>query len=117
MLTCSGGQYHWSAILSPPKWAPVCRLVLPASRPRADLQAISWVCGWFATAGWIALVATAGSLAGGLITGAIALAHPDYEIKRWLIFVIYIAYMLYAAALNIFGLRLLPVVNKTAIIW
>jgi hypothetical protein len=80
-------------------------------------QVISWVCGWFATAGWIALVATAGSLAGGLITGAIALAHPDYEINRWLIFVIYIAYMLYAAALNIFGLRLLPIVNKTAIVW
>jgi len=35
MLTGSGGQYHWSAILSPPKWAPVS-LLLPSTQTRAD---------------------------------------------------------------------------------
>ena len=97
----SGGQYHWSAILAPEKYAP----------------AVSWICGWLATAGWVTLAATAGSLAGNLITGAVALAHPDYEIHSWLVFVVFIAFAIYAAALNIFGSRLLPVVNQTAIFW
>ncbi|WVW86645.1 hypothetical protein I302_108698 [Kwoniella bestiolae CBS 10118] len=97
----SGGQYHWAAILSPAHMAP----------------AISWVCGWFAVAGWWALTATAGSLAGSLITGVIALLHPNYEVERWHIFLIYIAYSLGACALNIFGLRFLPKINQTAIFW
>ena len=43
--------------------------------------------------------------------------HDNYEVQRWQIFLIYIAYMLGACILNIFGLRLLPTINKTAIIW
>ncbi|WWD20084.1 hypothetical protein CI109_104558 [Kwoniella shandongensis] len=97
----SGGQYHWAAILAPAKWAP----------------AISWVCGWFAVTGWIALTATAGSLAGSLITGVIGLLHPNYESERWHIFLIYVIYTLGACALNIFALRLLPGINQSAIIW
>lgn len=82
-----------------------------------SLQAISWICGWFAVSGWIALVATAGSLAGSLITGVIALLHDDYNVERWHIFLIYLAYMLGACFINIFGLRTLPTINKTAIFW
>ncbi|TYJ54718.1 hypothetical protein B9479_004658 [Cryptococcus floricola] len=97
----AGGQYHWAAILSPAKMAP----------------AISWICGWFATSGWVALAATAGSLAGQLITGVISLLHSNYESERWHIFLIYIVYTLGACFLNIFGLRLLPGINQTAIFW
>nr|ODN91204.1 choline transporter [Cryptococcus depauperatus CBS 7841] len=97
----AGGQYHWSAILTPAKMAP----------------AISWICGWFATSGWVALAATAGSLAGQLITGVIALLHPNYKSERWHIFLIYIAYTLGACFLNIFGLRILPKINQAAIFW
>ncbi|GAA5948583.1 hypothetical protein JCM21900_005181 [Sporobolomyces salmonicolor] len=97
----SGGPYHWSAILSPPRYANV----------------VSWCCGWFAWAGWTALVATTGSLAGGLLTGMYALAHPDYEVKDWQIFVIYLGYILIATIINLYGSRLLPLVNSAAIIW
>jgi amino acid transporter len=82
-----------------------------------DKQWISWVCGWFAVSGWIALVATAGSLAGSLITGAISLTHENYEVERWHIFLIYLAYMLGACFINIFGLRLLPTIDRAAIFW
>jgi choline transport protein len=82
-----------------------------------DNQWISWVCGWFAVSGWIALVATAGSLAGSLITGAISLTHENYEVERWHIFLIYLAYMLGACFINIFGLRLLPTIDRAAIFW
>lgn len=43
---------------------------------------ISWICGWWACAGWWALTATASSLAGQLITGIIALLHPNYVLER-----------------------------------
>ncbi|ORY34978.1 amino acid permease-domain-containing protein [Naematelia encephala] len=97
----AGGQYHWSAILATERTAP----------------AISWICGWFATAGWVALVATAGSLAGQLITGIIALMHPNYTVERYQIFLIYLGYELGACVLNIFALPLLPLLNKAAIFW
>ncbi|KII95549.1 hypothetical protein PLICRDRAFT_170188 [Plicaturopsis crispa FD-325 SS-3] len=97
----SGGQYHWSAILAPADWAP----------------AISWTTGWFAVAGWWALVATTGSLAGQLITGVIALMHEAYVLERWHIFLIYITFIIGACLLNIFGVRLLPMINRAAITW
>ncbi|KAG8694058.1 hypothetical protein FRC09_010087 [Ceratobasidium sp. 395] len=97
----SGGPYHWSAVLSPPEWAPL----------------ISWICGWFAVTGWWALVATAGSLAGSLITGIIALLHPNYELERWHIFLIFEAWMLGAFLINTFGVRLLPSINRAALTW
>jgi len=75
------------------------------------------VCGWFAVSGWIALVATAGSLAGSLITGAISLVHENYTVERWHIFLIYLAYMLGACFINIFGLRILPTIDRAAIFW
>ena len=68
-------------------------------------------------AGWWALTATAGSLAGSLITGAYALKHPEYETQRYQTFVIYVGYTILACILNIYGLRLLPLLNKAAITW
>ncbi|WOO77848.1 Choline transport protein [Vanrija pseudolonga] len=97
----SGGQYHWSAILAP-----------------AEHSAwISWVCGWFATSGWIALVGTAGSLAGSLITGVIALQNDSYVQKPWNVFLIYTGYTLIAMAVNIWALPILPRLNQAAIFW
>jgi len=93
------------------------RTFLREQRVITDKQWISWVCGWFAVSGWIALVATAGSLAGSLITGAISLTHENYEVERWHIFLIYLAYMLGACFINIFGLRLLPTIDRAAIFW
>ena len=93
------------------------RTSLRKQRVMTDNQWISWVCGWFAVSGWIALVATAGSLAGSLITGAISLTHENYEVERWHIFLIYLAYMLGACFINIFGLRLLPTIDRAAIFW
>ncbi|TXT13498.1 hypothetical protein VHUM_00865 [Vanrija humicola] len=97
----SGGQYHWSAILAPAEHAAW----------------VSWVCGWFATCGWIALVGTAGSLAGSLITGAIALQNDSYTQKPWNVFLIYTGYTLIAMAVNIWALPILPRLNQAAIFW
>ncbi|KAB5590561.1 Choline transporter [Ceratobasidium theobromae] len=97
----SGGPYHWSAMLAPSEWAPL----------------ISWVCGWFAVTGWWALVATTGSLAGSLITGIIALLHPNYEVQRWHMFLIFEVWMMGSFLINTFGIRLLPTINRAALTW
>ncbi|GAA6010600.1 hypothetical protein JCM11491_002990 [Sporobolomyces phaffii] len=97
----SGGPYHWSAILAPVGAA----------------NYISWVTGWFAVAGWTALTATTGSLAGELLLGAYSLAHPGFESQPYQTFVIYVGYICLATAINLWGSRLLPLVNSAAIIW
>lgn len=63
-----------SLLVSPqPKYAPV----------------ISWTAGWFSVAGWWALMGTAGSLGGSIITGMISLVNPGYVFERWHLFLLY----------------------------
>ncbi|GAA5995675.1 hypothetical protein JCM5350_007799 [Sporobolomyces pararoseus] len=97
----SGGPYHWSAILA----------------PAGAANYVSWVTGWFAVAGWTALTATTGSLAGELLLGAYSLAHPGFESQPYQTFIIYAGYICLATVINIWGSRLLPLVNSAAIIW
>ncbi|KDE07444.1 hypothetical protein MVLG_02310 [Microbotryum lychnidis-dioicae p1A1 Lamole] len=97
----SGGQYHWVALLSPPERAPL----------------FAFIEGWIACAGWVALVATASSLAGQLVTGMVALAHQDVVVQRYQIFIVYVAYALLAFASNLWGHRILPIINQAALSW
>ncbi|KAK4055851.1 hypothetical protein OIO90_003106 [Microbotryomycetes sp. JL221] len=101
VYTTNGGPYHWASILSPSKYAPF----------------ISFCAGWFASSGWWALFATAPSLAGSLITGAYAVAHPDFEPERWQIYIVYIGYTVIACLLNLYAYRVLPYLNQGAILW
>lgn len=68
-------------------------------------------------AGWTALTATTGSLAGELLLGAYSLAHPGFESQPYQTFVIYAGYIALATIINLWGSRLLPLVNSAAIIW
>lgn len=43
--------------------------------------------------------------------------NEDYVVQRWHIFLIYVLYTLLAFLINIFGVRLLPALNKAAFIW
>ncbi|SCZ87486.1 BZ3500_MvSof-1268-A1-R1_Chr2-2g04952 [Microbotryum saponariae] len=97
----SGGQYHWVALLSPPGRAPL----------------FAFIEGWIACAGWVALVATASSLAGQLVTGMVALAHQDVVVQRYQIFIVYVAYALLAFASNLWGHKILPIINQAALSW
>jgi choline transport protein len=97
----AGGQYHWVAMISPKRWVPL----------------LSWITGWINTAGWIALVASAGLLGSTLIIGLLALFNPDYVPQPWHQFLIYIAYNLVAFLINAFGNHILPHFNRAAFIW
>lgn len=97
----AGGQYHFSFILAPPRSA----------------RLLGWITGYFAVAGWISLFAANSSLAAQLITGMIALAHPDYSVQPWHIVVIYLLTTAWGTLLNLYGMKFLPTIDKVAIVW
>lgn len=97
----AGGQYHWAAIISWPRFARV----------------ISYSTGWINVAAWVCLTASGGLLGSQLILGVISLLHQDYESKPWHQFLIYIAYTLAAFFINAFMNRLLQYFNKAAFLW
>jgi len=97
----NGGQYHWTAVLSSPRYA----------------RSLSFICGWINVAGWWALTASAGSLQGQLIIGIISFSYPLYEPQPWHIVLIYVIDTVVALLINVFALRTLPILNKVAFIW
>ena len=78
---------------------------------------LSWITGWINCSGWVALTATGGLLGSQLVVGVIALYDPTYSAQRWQQFLIYIGYTVFAFLVNAFANKLLPHVNKTALIW
>jgi choline transport protein len=97
----AGGQYHWVAVISWPKWMPI----------------LSWITAYINVFGWIALTASGGLLGSQLIVGTIHLFHADYEAQPWHQFLIYIGYTLAAFAINAYGNRLMPLITKAAFFW
>ncbi|KAF1844099.1 amino acid transporter [Cucurbitaria berberidis CBS 394.84] len=97
----AGGQYHWVAVITPKRWVPLA----------------SWITGWINVSGWIALTTSGGLLASQLISGLIALFHPDFALRPYQVYLIYVAWTLIAFFVNAFLNRLLPYINKTAFIW
>lgn len=97
----TGGQYHLAYLLSPARWQYV----------------IAYFTGWIAVAGWVALTATASSLAGQFIVGIIALLHAEYESKPWHIFLVHVVFSLGAWVVNAFGVRILDTLNRVAMVW
>ncbi|KAJ5612272.1 hypothetical protein N7510_005466 [Penicillium lagena] len=97
----AGGQYHWVAVISWPKWVPI----------------LSWITGWINVAGWVALVATNSLLSSQLIVGCISLMHQDYVAKRWHQFLIYIGLTVGAFVINAFGNAVLPLLYRGAFAW
>ncbi|KAH8731569.1 amino acid/polyamine transporter I [Phaeosphaeriaceae sp. PMI808] len=97
----AGGQYHWVAVITPKPWVPLA----------------SWITGWINTAGWLALTTSGGLLASQLISGLILLFHPEFTLKPWQVWLIYVAWTLIAFFINAFLNNILPYVNRTAFIW
>ncbi|KAF9691162.1 hypothetical protein EKO04_010592 [Ascochyta lentis] len=91
----AGGQYHWVAALSP-----------PSSRAAA-----SWFTGWINVGGQIVLTASAAFAAGLQLQALIILNDASYVPARWQGLSFYWLILLYAAAINIWGSRMLPTTN------
>ncbi|KAF1928278.1 amino acid transporter [Didymella exigua CBS 183.55] len=91
----AGGQYHWVAALAP-----------SSSRATA-----SWLTGWINVGGQIVLTASAAFASGLQFQALIILNDDSYVPKRWQGLLFYWAILLYAAAMNIWGAKMLPTAN------
>ncbi|GMK58672.1 hypothetical protein CspeluHIS016_0601140 [Cutaneotrichosporon spelunceum] len=97
----TGGQYDWTYCVAP-------------VRLRVGL---SFVAGWTATTGWIALVAANSIMTSNFVMGIISLLHPTFASQPYQIFLLYLAMTLLAYLLNTFAVRLLPYIDTGAMVW
>ncbi|TXT12748.1 uncharacterized protein COLE_03158 [Cutaneotrichosporon oleaginosum] len=97
----SGGQYDWAYVCAPP----------------SIRKGVSFFTGWMACAGWTSLFAAASSLGVAFVTGCIAMWNENYVAQNWHLFLIFLAFALSAAALNAFGVKLLPMIDRFAGVW
>jgi choline transport protein len=65
----------------------------------------------------MALTATGGLLGSQLILGIISLMDASYKPKSWHQFLIYIGYNVFAFLLNAFANRIIPFIDRMAIVW
>lgn len=76
------------------------------------MKVASWFTGWISIGGQIVLTASAAFSAGLQFQGLITLNHPDsYVPARWQGMLFYWLVLLYSAALNIWGSKILPHTN------
>lgn len=92
----AGGQYFMISELS-------------SSRTRAVL---SFYTGWISLLGWVALTASAPFGAANIIQGVVVLNYETYVKESWHWYLIYLGVTLIAFALNIFGGRVLPMLEN-----
>jgi choline transport protein len=92
MYPTSGGQYHWVALLSPPRYA----------------NFLSWLTGWVSAIGWQAGASSGTFLGGTLIQGLLVLNDPSYNYKRWHGTLLLYAVLLVALFVNTILIKLLP---------
>ncbi|KAK5111932.1 hypothetical protein LTR85_011679 [Meristemomyces frigidus] len=67
MYPISDGQYHWVALLAPPRSA----------------KFLSWLTGWISTLGWQGAASTGTYLGGTIVQSMVVLNYPSYEPQRW----------------------------------
>ncbi|PKX97799.1 putative GABA permease [Aspergillus novofumigatus IBT 16806] len=92
MAPTSGGQYHWCAMLAPPR----------------HMKFLSYMTGWVTVIGWQAAFASSSFLAGTQIQGAVRLGHELYQAKPWQGTLLMWAAVLLAFGINVVGGKLLP---------
>ena len=92
MYPTAGGQYHWSACLSPPRIS----------------KFTSYIVGWASCIGLIATTASAAFACAIQVSGLIVLCQPDYNLQPWLVVVVFWTVLLVGGIVNLFGVKLLP---------
>ncbi|BEJ14245.1 hypothetical protein CspHIS471_0400120 [Cutaneotrichosporon sp. HIS471] len=97
----SGGQYDWAYVCAPP----------------SIRKGVSFFTGWMACAGWTSLFAAASSLGVAFVTGCLGMWNENYQALNWHLFLIFLAFAFSASALNAFGVKLLPTIDRFAGIW
>ncbi|KAK4556924.1 hypothetical protein LTR86_005905 [Recurvomyces mirabilis] len=91
----SGAQYHWTYMFAPKPWAAF----------------ITWMQGWTTVFAWQATVTSVTFLTATQIQGLMILNYPDYTPERWHGTLLMWAYLAVLFAANVWGIRLLPLIE------
>ncbi|KAG0641379.1 amino acid permease-domain-containing protein [Tuber brumale] len=83
----SGGQYYWVSVLAPPR----------------HMKFLSYLTGAVGYAGSIFTCASVALAIGSALMGMIQMNHPDLVIERWMVFVAYQIFNLFAWVFNCYG--------------
>lgn len=97
----AGGVYHWSAMLSSRRWAPL----------------VSFIDGWLTLVGNWTVTLAIGFSGSQMILSAVTLFHPSYVTAPWHVLLVYWAFMLACALVNAFASRYLDLINKLCMYW
>lgn len=98
----AGGVYYWSAMLSPPRWAPL----------------MSFIDGWLTLVGnWTVTLSINFSGAQLILSAVEVWKGQGWTASPWLTVVVFWGVMVVAVMINVFGKRALDGFNKACIYW
>ncbi|KAF1974223.1 amino acid transporter, partial [Bimuria novae-zelandiae CBS 107.79] len=100
MYPTSGGQYHWVALLAPPKWS----------------KFLSWLTGWVSVLGWQAGCTSGTFLGGTIIQGLLVLNDPTYNYQKWHGILLLYAVLLFTGFVNTIAVRILPALEGVILV-
>lgn len=92
MCPRAGAQYHWTAVLAPPKIRAF----------------VTWMQGWITVFGWQAATASICSLVATTIQGIVMLNESSYAARQWHGSLLMWAIVLLAGFINIYGIKIMP---------
>ncbi|QLQ77888.1 hypothetical protein HG537_0A01350 [Torulaspora globosa] len=94
----AGGQFWWSLKLAPPK----------------HKRFAAYLCGSFAYAGSVFTTASTTLSVAAELVGMYALMHPEFEVRRWHVFVCFELLHLFLLIFNCYG-RPLPLISASSL--
>lgn len=97
----AGGQYVWSAILSGSHRGT-------AEGRKPSRHPWSFVVGWATIYEWIVIVAAVSIICAQTVFGLVQTFHPDFEIQRWQVFLIFELVNTNSMIANIFFVNRMP---------
>ncbi|KAI8812198.1 amino acid/polyamine transporter I [Cladochytrium replicatum] len=92
----AGGQYHWVYLLAPPHVR----------------RSLSFICAWLSIGSWFSLAASVCVLIAQGIQGLVILSQDTSPYNSYLIFGVAHAVNVYGALANVFGVSIMPLVDK-----
>ncbi|KAF2397171.1 amino acid transporter, partial [Trichodelitschia bisporula] len=96
----AGGQYHFIALLAPPRWK----------------NFLSYMAGWISILAWQATTASCALIAATAIQGLIVLNHPSYTLERWHGTLIFMLVILVSVLFNTILARVLPFIESCILV-
>ena len=116
MYPTSGGQYHWVALLAPPKWSKFLSWLTGMMAFEVHINNANTPPGWLSVLGWQAGCTSGTFLGGTIIQGLLVLNDYSYDYQRWHGTLLLYAVLLVTVFVNTIAVRVLPALEGVILI-